>query len=229
MRAIGLFNLAALIASLMVLAIAAILVPDKSWSAAVISSAIVFSLTVGLAFYLSSIVVKKQSGNDAARMAALGPLSVLTGCALLMTAGGFSLALLGMDKAVIALDIFVVGSLVISGLMLRAASNVIGDAVVQHCVASKHIAWQGAVQSLHHITSDTLSKTALEQLAEKFRYAASDALGSTPQDSSIDSVVHDISEQLAANSAADVQSQISKIEMLMAQRDVFLRTLRSKA
>ncbi|MEQ1496982.1 MAG: hypothetical protein ABL912_14630 [Novosphingobium sp.] len=228
MPTLGLFNLAALVASLMVLAIAAVLIPDKSWSVTAITSAIVFSMTVGLVFYLPSIVVKKQSGNDAARMAALGPLGGLTGCALLLTAGGFALALLGMDRVVAVLDIFAVGSLAISGLMLRAATNVIGDVVAKHSVPSKHIAWQAAIQGLHHIATDTLSKAALVQLAEKFRYAASDVSGGSPQDILIDEAVQYIGNQLGADSAADVQSHISKIEILLAQRDLFLMKARSK-
>lgn len=227
MRAIGLINLAALFASIMVLAIAAVLIPEKSWSAVAITSAVIFALTVGLVFYIPTVVVKKQSGSDAAQIAMLGPLGVLTGCALLMTAVGFALALLGMDKAVYALDILAVGSFIISGLMLRAATNVIGDVDAQYAAPGKHIAWQGAIQGLHSIASDTQSKASLEQLAEKFRYAASDVVGGTPQDSSINDAVQGISDQLGADSAADVQSQISKIEMLIAQREAFLRSARN--
>jgi hypothetical protein len=53
--------------------------------------------------------------------------------------------------------------------------------------------------------------------------------GGSPQDGSIDSEVRGIGDQLSADSAANVQSQIAKIEMLIAQRDVFLRSARNKA
>lgn len=229
MRSIGMFNLAALAASVMVLTIAAVLVPDKSWSNAAITSGVIFALSVGFIFYAPSMLVKSQSGSDAAQMASLGPLGVVTGWTLLLTAGAFVLAILGMDKLAWTLDIFAIGSFIISGLMLRAATNVIGNVATQYSAPSRHIGWQGEVQGSCSIASDAKSKASLEQLAEKLRYAASDVTGGTPQDSSIDSEVSAISDQLSADSAANVQSQISKIEILIAQRDVFLRSARNKA
>ncbi|MDD5385491.1 MAG: hypothetical protein PHG89_11530 [Gallionella sp.] len=229
MRSMGLFNIAALVASIMVLAIAAVLVPDKSWSNAAITSCVIFALSVGFVFYAPSVVAKKQGDNNAAQMASLGPLGVITGWTLLLTAGAFVLAILGMDKLAWSLDIFAIGSFIISGLMLRAATDVIGNVAAQYSAPSKHVGWQGEIQGLRSIASDTKSKASLEQLAEKLRYAASDVPGGSPQDNSIASEVQGISEQLNVDSAANVQSQISKIEMLIAQRDVFLRSARNKA
>jgi len=225
----GMFNLAALVGSIMVLAIAAVLVPDKAWSTAAITSVAIFALAVGIVFYAPSVVVKSQSGSDAAQIASLGPLGVITGLTLLLTAGAFCIALFGMEMLALALDIFSIGSLIISGLMLRAALNVVGNVASQYSVPSKHTRWQGEIQSLRSIASDTESKSSLEQLAEKLRYAASDVPGGSPQDGQIDSEVRAISEQLSADSAANVQSKISKIEMLIAQRDVFLRSARNKS
>ncbi|MDH2915613.1 MAG: hypothetical protein PXX77_01925, partial [Gallionella sp.] len=115
---------------------------------------------------------------------------------------------------------------IISWLMLRAATNVISDVTAQSSVPSKHLVWQGTIQGLLSVVSDPKSQASLERLAEKLRYAASDVPGGTPHDSSIDDAVQGISDQLNADSAADVQGQISKIEMLMAQRDVVLRSSR---
>lgn len=229
MRSMGLFNLAALVASIMVLAIAAVLVPDKSWSNAAITSAVIFALAVGFIFYAPSMLVKSQNGSDAAQMASLGPLGVVTGWTLLLTVGAFVFAILGMDKLAWTMDIFAIGSFIISGLMLRAAADVVSNVATKYSAPSKHIGWQSEVQGLRSIASDTKSKASLEQLAEKLRYAASDVPGGSPQDSSIASEVQGISEQLNADSAANVQSQISKIEMLIAKRDVFLRSARNKA
>ena len=229
MRSMGLFNLAALVASVMVLAIAAVLVPDKSWSNAAITAVVIFALAVGFVFYVPSMLVKSQSGSDAVQMASLGPLGVVTGWTLLLTAGAFVLAILGMDKLAWSLDIFAIGSFIISGLMLRAAADVVSNVAAKYSVPSKHIGWQSEVQGLRSIASDAKSKAFLEQLAEKLRYAASDVPGGSPQDGSIDSEVRGIGDQLSADSAANVQSQIAKIEMLIAQRDVFLRSARNKA
>lgn len=229
MRSMGLFNLAALVASVMVLAIAVVLVPDKSWSNAAITSVVIFALAVGFIFYAPLMLVKSQSGSDAVQMASLGPIGVVTGLTLLLTASAFVLAILGMDKLAWAMDIFAIGSFIISWLMLRAAADIVGNVAAKYSVPSKHVGWQSEVQGLRSIASDAKSKVSLEQLAEKLRYAASDVPGGSPQDSSIDSEVHGISDQLGEDSAANIQSQISKIEILIAQRDVFLRSARNKA
>lgn len=229
MRSLGFFNLAALVASLMVLAIAGVLVPDKSWSDAAITSVVSFALAVGFVFYVPSVVAKRQGGNDAVQMASLGPLGILSCGMLSLTVGAFVFAIYGMEKLAWAMDIFAIGSFIISVLMLRAARDVIGNVATQYSAPSKHIGWQGEIQGLSSIASDTKSKDALEKLAEKFRYAASDVPGGTPQDSLIAGAVQGISDQLSADSAANVQRQIAKIEMLISQRDVFLRSARSKA
>lgn len=229
MRSMGLFNLAALVASLMLLAISAVLVPDKLWSTAAITSVVIFALSVGFIFYAPSALVKSQSSSDAAQMASLGPLGVITGLTLLLTAGAFVLAIRGMDKLAWALDIFAIGSFIISGLLLRAATDVIGNVSAKYSVPSNHIRWQGEVQGLRSIASDSKFKTSLEQLAEKLRYAASDIPGGSPHDSLIDNEVRSISDQLNVDSAANIQSPISKIEILIAQRDMFLRSARNKA
>lgn len=229
MRSMGFFNLAAFVASLMVLAIAAVLVPDKSWSDAAITSVVSFALAAGLVFYVPSVVAKRQGGNDAVQMASLGPLGILSGGMLLLTAGAFVFAIYGMDSLAWAMNIFALGSFIISVLMLRAAGDVIDNVAAHYSAPSKHIGWQGETQGLSSIASDTKSKAALEKLAEKFRYAASDVPGGTPQDSLIAGAVNDIRDQLSTDSGSDIQSLISKIEMLIAQRDVFLRSARSKA
>jgi len=226
----GLFNLVAMIASLMVLAMFVVLSPDKSWGATLITSIVIFALSVGFVFYAPSVVSKKQGGSDAAKMASLGPLSVITGVLLLLTAGAFAFAIFGMDKLAWAIDILAIGIFIIGRLMLRAATDVIGNVAAQYSAPSKHIKWQGEIQNLSSITSDGSAKNLLEKLAEKLRYAASDMPGGSPQDSQIGEVINALGEQLSADSgSSNVQSHISKIEMLIAQRDGFLRTARSKA
>ena len=229
MRSIGMFNLVALVASTMVLAIAVVLVPDKIWNTAAIASVLVFALAVGFVFYAPSVLVKKQSGSDAAQMASLGPLGVITGWMLLLTAAAFGFALFGFDKLAWTFDIFAIGSFVISGLLLRSALDVVNNVAANYAMPSKHIHWQSEIQGLRNIASDNNTKTSLEQLAEKLRYAASDVPGGSPQDDQIDSFVQSINDQLVTDRASDVQSQILKIDMLIAQRDVFLRSARSKA
>ena len=51
MRLLGVFNIVAIVASVMVLVMAFILVPDKSWNSSTIISVIIFALAMGFVFY----------------------------------------------------------------------------------------------------------------------------------------------------------------------------------
>lgn len=148
MRSMNLFNLAALVASVMVLAIAAVLIPDKLWSDATITSVVMFAFAVVFVFYAPSVISKSQTTNDAAQIAAIGPLGILSGGMLLLTAGAFVFAILGRERMAWAMNIFSCGSFVISLLMLRAASNVVGTVVAHDVAPSKHIIWQSEIQSI---------------------------------------------------------------------------------
>ena len=229
MRVLGLFNLSALVSSLMILAIAYVLVPDKVWTNEAIAALIIFALAVGFIFYIPSALVKDNGDNDAAQMASIGPLGAITGWTLLITSAAFVLALLGMNKAALALDIFAVGTFIVSALMLRAASSIISNVASQYSVPSNHIRWQGEIQGFRSIAIDSKTKTALEKLAEKFRYSASDVPGGTPSDDHIDSAINSIGAALSSDSSIDITNLIAKIDVLISQRDVFLRSKRNKA
>jgi len=229
MRLLGLFNLAAVILSLLVFAMAYVLVPDKAWTNEAITALVIFALAVGFIFYIPRSVVKDDGENDAAKMASLGPLGVITGWTLILTSAALIFALFGMSKFALALDIFAVGTFLVSVLMLRAASTVINNVATQYSAPSNHIRWQSEVQGFRGIAVDNNTKLSLEKLAEKFRYAASDVPGGTPCDEQINSAVNAIGEALIADSSVDLNNQIAMIDILVAQRDVFLRSKRNKA
>jgi hypothetical protein len=79
------------------------------------------------------------------------------------------------------------------------------------------------------LSTEKNSKNSLEKLAEKLRYMASDDIGGSPQDAQIEDAIQEVADQLSSNSENDIQNIISKIEMLIAQRDIYLRSARSKA
>ena len=229
MRAIGTLGVAALVASAMILAMAFVLVPETSWTNTSIISLVFFALSVGFVFYVPSVLVQQRAANDAVQMAALGPLGVLTSATLLLTSGGFLLAMTGFDKTALAVDIFAIGTFVISALVLRAALSVVGDVAATYSAPSSHLRWQDELQALASIASDRSIKGSLEKLAEKFRYLASDLPGGSPYDGSLDEAVQLVGKLVMDNSSADLPDQIRKTEILMAQRDVFLKAARSKA
>jgi hypothetical protein len=229
MRLLGLFNIAALVSSLMVLSIACVLVPDKAWTNEAIAALLIFALAVFFIFYTPSVLIKNQSDNDAVQMASIGSLGAITGGNLLLTATAFVLALFGISRLAVVLDIFAIGTFIINCLMLRAASNVIGNVANKYSAPSNHIRWQSDIQGLSGMAIDSGTKLSLEKLAEKFRYAASDVPGGTPSDEKIDIAVNFIGENLSSLGYLDMTSQIERIDILIAQREIFLRAKRNKA
>ncbi len=229
MRSIGYLNIAALVTSIMMLLIAFILVPEKSWNTATTISIIIFALTVGFIFYIPNTIMKRQDNSNATQLASIGPLGIITGLMLPLTASAFVMALLDFPKIAYVLDVLAVSGFIVSGLILNAALNVINDVAEQSSMPSKHFTWQGTFQGLSAVVSDADSKIALEKLIEKLRYMPSDVAGGSPQDSAIESIVQEINNELNLDNSANIQSLLGKIEVLVAQRDIYLRSARSNA
>lgn len=223
------FNLAAIVASLMVLIIAYILVPDKSWGAAVVISLVFFALASGFLLYIPSLLIKKQPERDATPLALIGPFGFFKVLMLLMTIGAFVLALNGKDNLAFAVDVFSLCFFIISWLMLRASADVIHNVETKKTTPSKHFGWQSDIQNLITITSNQSIKKSFTNLTEILRYAASDMPDGSPQDSLIDSTIEAVRGQLTNDVNANVQDQISKIEILIEQRNIYLRSARNKS
>lgn len=228
MRTIRWLDLSALVASLTVFAIAFVLVPDKTWSAAAITSVTLFAFSVASVFYLPSFTLKNNGGNNAAQMASLGPTGFLAGGMLLLTASGFVSALMGWDKAAWIVDIIAFGAYLISQFMLRATCEIVGNVAFQYSGSGKHAVWQSKVQELCGMATDASTKVELERLTEKLRFSASGVPGGTPHDSHVSSEIQILANLLGSDNTAILQNNISRIEMLIAQREVFLRRARNK-
>ena len=73
------------------------------------------------------------------------------------------------------------------------------------------------------------SLVKLNAILEKLRYSASDVPGGSPQDAGMEKIFNVMSEKLQSDPKADLTSQFGPINGLLAQRDVYLRSARSKA
>ena len=229
MKSISLLNIAASIAALTVLVIAFILVPEPLWTAITIATAISFAGSVGYVFYVPSNLRQNAQSTDASQMAAVGPLGTFSILLLIATGGGFVLALLGYQKLGLALVVFGIGAFVVMSLVLNAALKVVGDVSTKWSQPSHHVNWQSQVTMLTSLSTHQESLAKLRALIEKLRYSASDVPGGSPQDAGIEEIFSKMSEQLQSDPTADLTTQFGLINGLLAQRDVYLRSARSKA
>ena len=229
MKSVSLLNVAAAIAALTVLVIAFILVPDPMWSAVTIVTAIGFAGSVGFVFYIPSILRQKQQGTDAQQMAAIGPYAVSSTFLLLAMGAGFVLALVGYQKLGLAMLVFGIGAFLVTSLILNAALKVVGEISSKLSQPSRHFDWKNQVAILMSQATHKESLENLHALSEKLRYLASDVPGGSPQDSGIKQIFEEMTGQLQSDPAADLTNGFGELNSLLVQRDVYLRTARSKA
>lgn len=229
MKSVSLLNVAAAIAALTVLVISFILVPDPMWSAVTIVTAIGFAGSVGFVFYIPSILRQKQQGTDAQQMAAIGPYAVSSTFLLLAMGAGFVLALVGYQKLGLAMLVFGIGAFLVTSLILNAALKVVGEISSKLSQPSRHFDWKNQVAILMSQATHKESLENLHALSEKLRYLASDVPGGSPQDSGIQQIFDGMTGQLQSDPAADLTSGFGELNSLLVQRDVYLRTARSKA
>ena len=229
MKSVSLLNVAAAIAALTVLVIAFILVPDPMWSAVTIVTAIGFAGSVGFVFYIPSILRQKQQGTDAQQMAAIGPYAVSSTFLLLAMGAGFVLTLVGYQKLGLAMVVFGIGAFLVTSLILNAALKVVGEISSKWSQPSHHFDWKNQVAILMSQATHRESLEKLPALSEKLRYLASDVPGGSPQDSGIKQIFEEMTGQLQSDPAADLTNGFGELNSLLVQRDVYLRTARSKA
>ena len=229
MKSISLLNIAAFIAALTVLVIATILVPEPLWTATTIATAIGFTASVSYVFYVPSIFHHNAQSTDASQMAAVGPLGTVSIVLLMATGGGFVLALAGYQKLSLAMLVFGIGTFLVMSLVVNAALKVVGNVSAKWSQPSHHVNWQNQVTMLVSQSTHQESLANLHALLEKLRYSPSDLPGGTPQDTSIEQIFNVMSEQLQSDPTADLTNKIGSINRILAQRNVYLRTARSKA
>jgi hypothetical protein len=135
----------------------------------------------------------------------------------------------GYQKLGLALLVFGIGVFLVMCLVVNAALKVVGDVSEKWSQPSNHVNWQSQVTVLTSLSTHQESLAKLRALLEKLRYSASDVSGGSPQDAGIEEVFHVMLEKLQSDPTADLTTQFSSINGLLAQRDVFLRSARSKA
>ena len=180
-------------------------------------------------FYVPSIFRQHAQTTDASQMAAVGLLSTVSIVLLMATGGGLALALIGYQHLGLALLVFGIGVFLVMSLVLNAALKVVEDISEKWSRSSHHVNWQNQVTILvsHSTHQESLEK--LRGLLEKLRYSASDVPGGSPQDAGINQIFSVMLEQLQSDPSTDLKNKFDLINNLLAQRDVYLHTARSKA
>ena len=162
-------------------------------------------------------------------MAEIGPYAVSSTFLLLAMGAGFVLTLVGYQKLGLAMVVFGIGAFLVTSLILNAALKVVGEISSKWSQPSHHFDWKNQVAILMSQATHKESLEKLHALSEKLRYLASDVPGGSPQDSGIQQIFDGMTGQLQSDPAADLTNGFGELNSLLVQRDVYLRTARSKA
>ena len=129
----------------------------------------------------------------------------------------------------LALLVFGIGAFLVMNLVLNAALKVVGEVSAKWSQPSHHVNWQSRVTMLASLSTHPESLAKFRALLEKLRYSASDVSGGSPQDAGIEEIFNVMSEKLQSDPNADLTNQFGGINGLLIQRDIYLRSARSKA
>ena len=221
----GLFNICALIAGGIVLAVSFIIMPDQVWTTSTTVAIAVFALAVAFIFLMPLFIGK--AGDEAAQFSSIGPLGSISGYALFFSVAAVIAALLSYERLSLSLDVLTVGLWLIGIFVLRASVNIISNVSTKY-PPSSHMKWQSDIQRLRAVSTEK-NTTVFEKLAEKLRYLSSDIPGGTPFDNEIEDTISVLASKLVSSEGGVIEDYVKKVETLLDKREIFLRASRSKA
>ena len=224
-----LLNLAGLVATFCVVGSLAIIFPFERWTYSLEVSGFLFALAVGNLFYVPSLFLKNHTGNDAHKLAIIGPRVVVVLIQLALTLASLHYAILSLDLFSYVIDIVTVSFIIISFLILNATTEIIEDVVKNHSKISNHVKWQTQLIAVKSNSRNLQVITVIESILESLRYSASDLPNGVAQDVDISNCIEDIKGLLEINPEEDICILLGELKKLIELRNVALRSERSKA
>jgi hypothetical protein len=225
----SLLAIAAAVAAMTIVGVAVALVPEAIASPPVIVALIVLALAVAFIFYAPGLALTGMRRGDAAPLSLIGPYGALSILILCGAAAAFVLAILGLHRFAKVIDILVIGGAIVSIVVLRIVYRVVDESSTKSSGPSRHSSWHAELDLLATAARDPATRTALERLAEKARFAASDAPGMVPDSSGLEAAVTDLSALSKAGAQEALTMKIEQIEALLARRELDLRAMRNRA
>lgn len=226
----GLFRYAAGSAALVVVLLAAFLIPGTSWDAATIAA--VASLAASVALSLS--IPKTFTGrgkSDAGRIATIGLSSVVLGGYFILSVGTLAIAALGIDRKFVWAALTVsVGWLVIGSLISRGSVQYIDTVSAEKTQDAPTRSMIMAELTAISFSCPEQFTADINRLLETMRYSASDLSGSpSTENATILSLVNDNLRLSCRDGDASLfRKAVLDIDEKISIRDARLKTARSK-
>lgn len=229
MKTNSLLALAAAVAAMTIVGVAVVLVPEALASPQAILALIVLALAVAFIFYVPGLALSGMQRSDAAPLSLIGPYGALSILILCGAAAAFVLAVIGLHRLARVIDILVIGGAIVSILVLRIVYRFVDESSTKSSGPSRHSNWHAELDMLATTAREPAARIALERLAEKARFAASDVPGAVLDSSDLDAAVQDLGALSADGTQQALTMKIEEIEALLARRELNLRAMRNRA
>ena len=229
MKTNSMLAIAAAVAAMTIVGVAVALVPEATASPPVIVTLIVLALAVAFIFYAPGLALTGLRRGDAAPLSLIGPYGALSILILCGAAAAFVLAILGLHRLAKVIDILVIGGAIVSTVVLRIVYRVVDESSTKSSGPSRHSSWHAELDLLATAARDPATRTALERLAEKARFAASDAPGMVLDNSALDAAVRDLGTLAKDGTPQALTPKIEEVDALLARRELNLRAMRNRA
>lgn len=210
------------------IAVILFLIPREYLDASAIFALVWLGLSAVLMFIFPSTRLGAMGFTDDPRpFAAIGPRMVFSAIGFFVVVLALVVSLLDSPGLSFALTAASIGLYLFSFFVERTAAEVIERVATQQNVPSAHLKWHTEMQLLLAQSKTPEQRAALEELAESFRFAASDRFGISPLKEEIDHAIEALKADVTSGTGT-LDVSVDHLQGLVKQRSILLQQARSK-
>ena len=190
-------------------------------------SVLIVAISAGALVY-SPMSGSGSKSNSGGVFGALGIGTVLTFILLLIASTGVALAIAGLEKAAMALDIVTVAGFAAFFISMRAMGSNAGRESSRRGGRSSHIAWADRLEGIAKGCAMPMLKPRLLKLAGETRFLASDEGSSDAEvNHRIAGVLDTVADAVRRGDEQGAMLQLKRLRNLFSERESELTSLKS--
>lgn len=222
-------GLAGVVAGVVSVGMLAIAVPTLLWTNDGIVAAIVLFLSFASPVFLFAPMLR-DNATDAPFIWLIGPFGQFWALLLLVAVSALRVSLIGWHKATWITCLGWLGLYLAGFVILRASTQIVAVASNQTRVSSTdaRAKWTRSLQVLQVQAADDDVRRSIECITEKVQFAANESNCQEPRENQeIDAILGQLAENL--DKSDEIAKLIRSAELLLAQREHYLRAARTRA
>lgn len=167
--------------------------------------------------------------GDAGMIGTIGISTVLSAVLLLIAAAGIALAIAGVERGAMALNVVTAAGFVALFIVSQATAGTIGRISKKHELKSGHTAWAERLESIARSCDLPRLRPRLLKLAGETRFLASDeGVASQQFNQRIAGILDTVADAVRRGDEDGAEYQLKRLRNLFSERESELMNLRSK-